>query len=114
MKKIDITKMIKDNDLYYSERLEVLGMEFIKLKDGNYMIKDSNGYIVNEKEKLQLENKEMIIKDFESNTCQENNTKKIKKNNKRIKELMEKEKEFIPVETMDENERIEKTESTKK
>ena len=26
--------MIKDNDLNYTERLEVLGMEFIKQKDG--------------------------------------------------------------------------------
>ena len=41
MKQIDITKMIKDNDLDYLERLELIGMEFIKRDDGNYIIKDS-------------------------------------------------------------------------
>ena len=87
MKKIDITKMIKENDLYYSERIDLLGMEFIKLNDGNYMIKNSNGRIVSEKEKLQLENKELIIKDVESNICQKEATKKISKNKKRIKEI---------------------------
>lgn len=87
MKRIDITKMIKENDLYYSERIDLLGMEFIRLNDGNYMIKNSNGRIVSEKEKLQLENKELIIKDVESNICQKEATKKISKNKKRIKEI---------------------------
>ena len=43
----------------------------------------------------------MVIKDFTSNKCQQETTKKISKNKKRIKEIMEKEKEFTPVETMD-------------
>lgn len=61
-------------------------MEFIKLGK-NYMIKNSNGRIVSEKEKLELENNELIIKDFKSNECQGKTTKKIAKNKKRIKEI---------------------------
>lgn len=61
-------------------------MEFIKVGK-NYMIKNSNGRIITEKEKLQLENNELIIKDFKSNECQGKTTQKIKKNKKRIKEI---------------------------
>lgn len=61
-------------------------MEFIKVGK-NYMIKNSNGRIVSEKEKLQLENEELIIKDFKSNECQGKTTRKIAKNKKRIKEI---------------------------
>ena len=86
MKRIDITKMIKNNDLYYTDRLEVLGMEFIKMKDGNYMIKNSNGVIVSKKEKLQLEKKELVIKDVESNSCQKETTKKITEINKELED----------------------------
>ena len=100
MKQINIDDFIKKNDLNITERLEVLGMEFIKNGD-KYILKDSNGIIVDEKEKLQLENNEMVIKDFTSNKCQQETTKKISKNKKRIKEIMEEEKEFTPVETMD-------------
>lgn len=59
-------------------------MEFIKHGD-NYLIKNSNGRIVSEKEKLKLERNEMVIKDFESNNCQKETTKKLKKINKKIK-----------------------------
>lgn len=86
MKKININDFIYNNDLYYKDRLEVLGMEFIKVGK-NYMLKDSNGIIVDEKEKLQLENNEMVLKDFTSNKCQQETTKKIAKNKKRIKEI---------------------------
>lgn len=61
-------------------------MEFIKVKNG-YLIKNSNGRIVSEKEKLELENNELIIKDFKSNECQGKTTRKIAKNKKRIKEI---------------------------
>ena len=88
MKRIDITKMIMDNDYYFTDRKEILGMEFIKQKDGNYMIKNSNGRIVSEKEKLQLENKELIIEDIKSD-CAKDITKKISKNKKRIKQIDE-------------------------
>lgn len=68
-------------------------MEFIKVGK-NYMIKGSNGRIVSEKEKLQLENKELVLKDITSNNCQEKATKKIAKNKKRIKEI---EKENVKI-----------------
>ena len=61
-------------------------MEFIKVGK-NYMIKNSNGRIVSEKEKLELENKELVIKDITGCGCQQETTKKISKNKKRIKEL---------------------------
>lgn len=86
-----------DNDLYSQERVVLLGMEFIKQKDGNYLIVNSNGKIVSEKEKLQLENNELVFKDIECKTCVKDITKKISKNKKRIEEI--------------ENENIEETES---
>jgi len=86
MKQININDFIIKNDLNITERLEVLGMEFIKVGD-KYMLKGSNGIIVDEKEKLQLENNEMVIKDFTSNKCQQETTKKISKNKKRIEEI---------------------------
>ena len=98
MKQIDITKMIIDNDLHSQERIRLLGMEFIKLSNGNYMIKNSNSRIVSEKEKLQLENNELVIEDIKSE-CAKDITKKISKNKKRIEEI--------------DNEDIEETESVK-
>ena len=65
-------------------------MEFIKHNKG-YLIKDSNGIIVSEEEKLKLENEEMIIQDFKSNNCQQETTKKIAKNKKKITSLQNKE-----------------------
>lgn len=64
-------------------------MEFIKVKNG-YLIKNSNGRIVSEKEKLELENKELILKDIKSNECQGKTTQKLTKNKKKIKEIEEK------------------------
>lgn len=86
MKQINIDKFIKDNDLNYTDRLEVLGMEFVKVGK-NYMLKGSNGIIVSEEEKLKLENDELVLKDFSSNNCQQETTKKIIANKKRIKEI---------------------------
>lgn len=86
MKKIDITKMMIENNLNSLERMDILGMEFIRLNNGNYMIKNSNGRIVSEKEKLQLENKELVLEDIKKD-CARDITKKISKNKKRIKEI---------------------------
>jgi len=61
-------------------------MEFIKLGK-KYLIKNSNGRIVDEKTKLELENKELIIKDITGCECQKETTKKISKNKKKIKEI---------------------------
>ena len=52
-------------------------MEFIKLREDRYLIKDSNGLIVCKEEKLKLEKKELIIKDIESNECQGKTTQRI-------------------------------------
>ena len=61
-------------------------MKFIKLGK-NYLIKNSNGRIVDEKTKLELENKELILKDITGCGCQKETTKKLSKNKKRIKEI---------------------------
>ena len=78
-------------------------MEFIKVGK-NYMIKGSNGRIVSEKEKLQLENNELVLQDLKGCECQQETTKKISKNKKRIKEIMEEEKnsKIEEIETYDE------------
>lgn len=62
-------------------------MELIKLGKDKYLIKNSNGKIVSEKEMLELQNRELIIEDIKSNGCQGKTTKKIAKNKKRIKEI---------------------------
>ena len=88
MKQININDFIYKNDLNIKDRMEVLGMEFIKVGK-NYMINNANGRIVSEKEKLQLENKELVLEDIKSNGCQGKTTKKISKNKKRIAEIEE-------------------------
>lgn len=72
-------------------------MKFIK-KGKFYLIKNSNGKVVDEKTKLELENKELVLKDITSCECQKETTKKISKNKKRIKEL---EKENIDLQPID-------------
>jgi hypothetical protein len=62
-------------------------MEFIKIGKDKYLIKSSNGRLVSEKEKLELENNELVLQDFKGCDCQEETTKKIRKNKKRIKEI---------------------------
>ena len=61
-------------------------MEFIKYGD-KYIIKDSPNIVVSEEEKLKLEKHELILQDIEGCSCQEETTKKIKKINKKIKEI---------------------------
>lgn len=60
--------------------------EFIKIGK-NYLVKNSNGRIVSEKEKIQMENKELILKDITGCNCQKETTKKLSKNKKRLKEI---------------------------
>jgi len=69
-------------------------MEFIKLGK-NYLIKNSNGKVVDEKTKLELENKELILQDINGCGCQQETTKKIAKNKKRIKEITAQEKGVV-------------------
>ena len=87
MKKIDFENISKKNDYKIDQFIERgIDMEFIKVGD-KYMIKDSNGYIVDEKEKLKLEKGELVLKDIEGCECQKETTKKISKINKRLKEI---------------------------
>lgn len=60
--------------------------EFVKYGD-KYIVKNSNGRIVSEKEKIQMENKELILKDITGCGCQKETTKKLTKNKKRLKEI---------------------------
>lgn len=94
MKRINFENLRERNEYQIDNFIGGLNMEFIKIGK-NYMIKDSNGRIVSEKEKLKLEKEEMVIKDIESNYCQEETTKKIKKNKKRVKEIEKAEKETV-------------------
>ena len=86
MKKINFDKLNERNEFSLSNFLGVIEMEFIKTQRG-YLVKDSGGKIVSEEEKLKLENEEMILQDFKSNNCQQETTKKIARNKKKIKEL---------------------------
>ncbi len=87
MKRIDFENISRKNDYKIDQFIERgIDMEFIKVGD-KYMIKDSNGYIVDEKEKLKLEKGELVLKDIEGCECQKETTKKISKINKRLKEI---------------------------
>ena len=86
MKKINFERLRERNDYQIDYFLGGIQMEFIRLGK-NYLIKDSNSRIVSEKEKLLLENEQMILEDIKSNNCQQETTKKIKKNKKRVKEI---------------------------
>lgn len=85
MKQINLTQMLKANDWDNVEERRILGMEFIKRPDGNYIVKDS-GFVVSEKEMLKMQNEELVIKDI-SATCAKEITKEVSKNKKRIKEI---------------------------
>lgn len=61
-------------------------MEFVKVRNG-YLIKNGNGRIISEKEKLEIENHELVLEDIDSSGCVKEITKKISKNKKRIKEI---------------------------
>lgn len=65
--------------------------EFVKMGK-NYLVKNSNGRIVSEKEKIQMENHELILKDITGCNCQKETTKKLSANKKRLKEIEKKEK----------------------
>lgn len=95
MKRINFETLNERNDYSLLQFIERgVNVEFIK-KGQNYLIKNSNGRIVSEKEKLQLENDELVLEDISSNNCQQETTKKIKKNKKRIKEIEEKENDTL-------------------
>lgn len=61
-------------------------MEFIKIDGNRYMIKNSNGRIISNDEKLKLEKKELIINDIEGCDCQQEATKRIEEINEELDE----------------------------
>ena len=77
--------------------------EFVKYGK-NYIVKNSNGRIVSEKEKIQMENKELILKDITGCNCQKETTKKLTKNKKRLKEIQQEEAKFPVLEKIVKNE----------
>ena len=83
--------------------------QFVKIGK-NYLVKNRNGRIVSEKEKIQMENKELILKDITGCNCQKETTKKLTKNKKRLKEI-EKE-EQIKEQKDDANDIIQETTET--
>lgn len=87
MKTINWETLSERNDYSIDQFIERgVDMEFIKYGD-KYLIKGSNGYVVSEKEKLQIEKGELVLKDIEGCDCQAETTKKISKINKRLEEL---------------------------
>lgn len=84
MKKINFDKLNERNEFSLSNFLGVIELEFIKHRNG-YLIKDSNGIVVSEEEKLKLEKEELILEDVKSNKCQGETTKKIAKIDKKLK-----------------------------
>ena len=59
-------------------------MEFIKINNNRYMIKNSNNIIVSEEEKLKLEKRELVINDIQSNECQGKVTQKIQEIDRKL------------------------------
>ena len=69
------------------DRKELLGMEFIRLNDGNFLVNNSNGLIVSNEERLKMEKGELIIKDVSSNNCQKDTKEKIEEIDKELEEI---------------------------
>lgn len=89
MKKINLEEVsIKNNYMIDDFIKGVVDMEFIKYGN-NYILKDSNGKIVSEEEKLKLERHELEFKD--ECECPVEQIKKKSKINKRLRELDTKE-----------------------
>ena len=84
MKQINFDNLNERNEFSLSNFLGGIEMEFIK-HNGKYLIKGSNGIIVDENEKLQLEKNKLILEDINSNNCQGETTKKIAKIDKKLK-----------------------------
>lgn len=62
-------------------------MELVKLGKEKYLVKNSNGMIISEKEKLEMEKQNLLIEEITGNGCQKETIKKRKKVEKQIKEL---------------------------
>lgn len=86
MKKIDIENLSLKNEYELDEFIKgVVGMQFIKYGE-NYIIKGSNGKVISEKEKLELEKNNIIEEDC---GCKVEKIKKVSKINKKLKEVVD-------------------------
>lgn len=94
MKKINLDTLSIRNEYELDDFIRGVEkeMEFIKYGD-NYIIKDSNGKVVSEEEKLKLEREEIILENDECN-CQVEQIKKKSKINKKLNKI-EKDKEVV-------------------
>ena len=102
-KKINFEDLSLRNDYAIDNFMEGgLNMEFIDIGRGKFLVRNSNGLIVNEKERLEMEKKGLIIKDVESDTCQKETTKKVSKINKRLTEIEKENKEVEVDDTIEE------------
>jgi hypothetical protein len=88
-KKIDLETISIRNDYTIDNFLKGGGieMEFIDIGRGKFLVRNSNGLVVNEKERLKMEKEGLIIKDITSDTCQEKTTKRIRSINKKLEEV---------------------------
>ena len=87
-KRISLETLSKRNDHMIDDFLKGgIDMEFIDMGRGKFLVRNSNGMIVNEKERLELEKRGLAIEDIKSDTCQKETTKKIKKINKKLEEV---------------------------
>ena len=87
MKKINLNTLSERNDYGLDDFLREVEreMEFIKYGE-NYIIKGSNGKVISEKEKLELEKDNIINEDC---GCGVEKIKKVSKINKKIKEVVD-------------------------
>ena len=87
MKKINLKELSKKNGYMIDNFMKgVIDMQFIKYGD-KYLIDGSNGYVVDEKEKLQIEKGELVLKDITGCNCQKDTTLKIQEINKKLEEI---------------------------
>lgn len=87
MKKINLNTLSERNGYGLDDFLREVKreMEFIKYGE-NYIIKGSNGKVISEKEKLELEKNNIIEEDC---GCGVEKIKKVSKINKKIKEVVD-------------------------
>lgn len=87
MKKINLKELSEKNGYMIDNFMKgVIDMQFIKYGD-KYLIDGSNGYVVDEKEKLQIEKGELVLKDITGCNCQKDTTLKLLEISKKLEEL---------------------------
>ena len=87
MKQINLTNLSEKNGYSIDNFMKgVIDMQFIPYGD-KYIIEGSNSIVVDEKEKLQLEKGELVLKDITGCNCQKDTTLKIQEINKKLEEL---------------------------